>query len=112
MKCGLQWSMPGSVLVTGGLGALGSLVAAWLATLASSPHAPGLTLLGRSGRAADAQAAQILATCQTQVKSAFTHLDSQPGQPYKSAQVSPALGYSGFAARWMFCRNAGAAEPC
>ena len=53
--------------MSGGLGALGSLVAAWLAGQAKSAHAPNLTLLGRSGRVADPDTTRILAESQSQV---------------------------------------------
>lgn len=54
--------------MSGGLGALGSLVAAWLSSQMSSPHAPHLTLLGRSGRVADSHILNILADSQSQVR--------------------------------------------
>lgn len=55
------------MVLSGGLGALGSLVAAWLSAQDSNPHAPNLTLLGRSGRVADPHTLSILAECQNQV---------------------------------------------
>lgn len=66
------WFAAGNVVVSGGLGVLGSLVAAWLSSQMSSPHAPHLTLLGRSGRVADSHILNILADSQSQVR--FLHI--------------------------------------
>ena len=55
---GAACSKPGQLVITGGLGALGSLVTVWLAKLLG----PGtcLHVLGRSGRAADAHGSSCL----------------------------------------------------
>ncbi len=67
----------GNVIVSGGLGALGSLVAAWLSAQNSKSHAPNLTLLGRSGRVADPHTLSILAECQNQVRPFDIQIHSQ-----------------------------------
>ena len=48
-------------LISGGLGALASLVAAWLTGALAVAHQPALTLLGRSGRISDPSASRLLA---------------------------------------------------
>ena len=57
----------GHVLVSGGLGALGSLVAAWLTGASAVAHQPALTLLGRSGRISDPGANRLLQASHHQV---------------------------------------------
>ncbi|CAL8465609.1 g5145 [Coccomyxa elongata] len=71
----LHRSTPRNMLVSGGLGALGSLVAAWLTGQATSAHAPNLTLLGRSGRVADPNTRRILAESQTQASVTMAKCD-------------------------------------
>ena len=61
----------GHVLISGGLGALGSLVAAWLAASTSSFDGPAITLLGRSGRIPDTSIARTLAGTHSNVRRQF-----------------------------------------
>ncbi|BDA51457.1 probable inactive phenolphthiocerol synthesis polyketide s at N-terminal half [Coccomyxa sp. Obi] len=90
-------SMPRNILVSGGLGALGSLVAVWLAGQDMSAHAPNLTLLGRSGRVTDPDTTRILAESQSQASVTMTKCDvalSADAEAVTSAQAGlgcPAL---------------------